>query len=563
LATARGQKTKTDKRKSVSLDEFWFDQEKVDHVVNWIHDYCTHPVGDLQGQPLVMPEWFIRDVITPVFGWKKKNGKRKFKECYMEVASGNAKSTLMTALALYCLCADKQTSPMVYCVAGSRKQAGIIFNNAKLMVQQSEELSELITINQYTLSVRTPEYGYGILTAIASETKLQEGLNPTAVFLDETHVQPGPDLYNNLKKNAAKRGESLFFSGTTAGITYTFAHELAIKARDIKSGRIKSTSFHPVVYAADLEADDFDWDQIKMANPGIDYLDMDSLLEAMEDAKKSPSALASWRRYRLNKWAGASNTFIPDKLWMSGTACEDKSEEGLRDFRQKYLSIEALKGRDCFVGLDLSANRDTTSSIWIFPPREKGERLKIFKRVYIPKDTLEDRIRDETGQYAEWYEHGDITITPKVKQDQEAIWEDIKFLKDQFKVMGFAYDSWNADWIVSQLEAHGVETKAYKQDYPMMSMPMKKLDTMISQAQIEHGGDPVLRWHCSNTEAKTRIIGGSEYMMPTKSKEKARIDGMVALIIAIGMWIWKMKEVEEEEKSHIKKHGVLKIQLNR
>ena len=123
----------------------------------------------------------------------------------MEVASGNAKSTLGICVALYCLCADGQNSPRVYCVAGSKEQARIIFNGAKMMVQGNPELSGAIEIFRDSLVFKHPEYGLGTMTVISADGDLQQGLNPTAIFFDELHVQPDSYLYDSLKKNFPKR----------------------------------------------------------------------------------------------------------------------------------------------------------------------------------------------------------------------------------------------------------------------------------------------------------------------------------------------------------------------
>lgn len=238
-------------------------------------------------------------------------------------------------------------------------------------------------------------------------------------------------------------------------------------------------------------------------------------------------------------------------------------EEDMRRFRREHLSIDALRGKKCYVGLDFSTNRDTTAAVFIFPPQAEGERMKVFKRTYIPRESLDERIKAETAAYMDWYQHNEIVITEGSRQDQEAIYDDLSALFKEFKVLCVAYDRYNADMIISRFEAMGIETKPYKQDYFDMNTPMKKLDSMAVNGELEHGGDPVLRWQCGNLEAKIRTIGGSEYIMPTKANDKARIDGMVALIIAIGIWIWKSREEEEKEKSLIKTMGVQRIKIGR
>jgi phage terminase large subunit-like protein len=96
-----------------------------------------------------------------------------------------------------------------------------------------------------------------------------------------------------------------------------------------------------------------------------------------------------------------------------------------------------------------------------------------------------------------------------------------------------------------------------------MNTPMKELERLIYDGELEHGGDPVLRWHISNTMAKMRTFGGGDNMMPTKTTDKARIDAIVATLIALGIYIWKMKEKLIISQSIVKNQGIVSIKLRR
>ena len=519
-------RTKKQKKKI----EYTFDQAKVDHVIGWIETYCTHPVGDLQGHPLVIPEWYKADFIRPFFGWKKPNGKRRYQEAYLEIGSGNAKSTLGTAVALYFLCADGQMSPRVYSVAGSREQAGIIFNAAKIMVQQNEDLSSAISIFQTSLVIKS-EFGMGIFKALSADMKLQEGLNPTAVLLDETHVQKNGDLYNGLKKNFPKRAEPAFISMTTAGVKYTWAEEVHDKAVKVRDGLINAPGFLSIIYAADLDGDDFDEAQWKMANPGWDYLNIELLRQEAEDAKESSTGLSAFRRYHLNKWVGAKVQWLSDDLWMRGTAGEE-------------VRIEDLKGRHCMVGTDFGSTRDTTAAVFVFPPIKPGERWKVLTRIYMPEPTLLKRIDQDMWQFLDWKDQGYLITTPLKLQDYETIRQDIEMIGRYCVIDMIAYDAWNANETVQYLEAAGLKMMAYGLGHKYTNAPMDKIESLLTQDMIEHSGHPVLRWMNSNTEAEMK----GQLKRPTKSSEKANNDGMVALIVAIGAWIILQSEPPKPER---------------
>ena len=536
-------RTRTTKSQSEEAGKYWFDQEKVDHVIGWIEEYCTHPKGVLTGQPLILPRWIKEDVIAPAFGWKKQDGRRKHTIVYVEVPRGNAKSTLGTAIGLYLFMADGEKTPEVYCAAGSKDQAGKVFEPAKIMVLQNEVLKEEIRVFNSSLY---DEQTFGVMKVISADGGQQHGHNASAVIFDELHVQKKPDLYEALTTGLIKREQPLILIFTTAGIQGSFAEEIHNYAVKVRDGLVTDDRFLPVIYAADIEGDDFDEAQWQQANPGWDYLNHDEFRSSAQAAKESAVLRAAFRRYNLNKWSGAAVTWMPDDIWMKGTA-GDK------------VDLSKLAGRKCFVGLDLSSNRDTTAAVFVFPPEEPGERWKIYPRIYIPIKTLYDRADRETVQYLNWAESGDIVQTPGDTQDYEFIRNDIELIGKMVSIQCVGFDAWNANGTVQLLEKAGVPCMAYQQSFRWMSAPMQKLESMIMGGEIEHGGHPVLRWQCSNLQAEDK----NDFIRPTKKESKGRIDGMVALIVAIGTWMIKLKEIEEQSKSVVKNFGMTRIPLRR
>jgi phage terminase large subunit-like protein len=489
------------------------------------------------------PKWIKDDVIRPAFGWKKADGRRKYTIIYVEIPRGNAKSTLGTALGLYMFMKDGEKTPEVYCAAGSKDQAGKVFEPAKIMVLQSPDLKEEIQI--FTNSLYDP-VTFGSMKVISADGGQQHGHNASCVIFDELHVQKKPDLYEALTTGLIKREQPMIFIFTTAGVLGSFAEEIHNYAVGVKNGTIQDERFLPVIYSADLEADDFDPAQWEKANPGWDYINHDEFIASANMAKESAVLRASFRRYNLNKWSGAEVTWMPDDVWMKGT-------DG------KEVLLENLLGRKCFVGLDLSSNRDTTAAVFIFPPENEGEKWLIYPRIYIPERTLYERADHETVQYLNWADEGHIIMTPGSTQDYEFIRNDITQIGKKVLIQCVGFDSWNANETVQLLEKEGVPMLAYQQSFRWMNAPMQLLESLVRSNLIEHGGHPVLRWHNQGLQAENK----NDFIRPVKKNSKNRVDGMVALIVAFGTYLFKLKEQEEQEKSIVKTQGVLKIQLRR
>jgi phage terminase large subunit-like protein len=64
-----------------------------------------------------------------------------------------------------------------------------------------------------------------------------------------------------------------------------------------------------------------------------------------------------------------------------------------------------------------------------------------------------------------------------------------------------------------------------------MSAPTKELERMLLRKAVRHRGHPVLRWMASNVAVSQDVAGN---LKPDKDKNRERIDGIVALVIAIG-----------------------------
>ena len=107
--------------------EYYFDEASANRAVDFIEKFCTHVKGELGGKPFLLEDWQKNDIIRPLFGWKKADGRRKYRTCYVEIPRKNGKSNLSAAIALYMLFADNEPGAEVISAAGDRNQANIVF----------------------------------------------------------------------------------------------------------------------------------------------------------------------------------------------------------------------------------------------------------------------------------------------------------------------------------------------------------------------------------------------------------------------------------------------------
>ncbi len=100
----------------------------------------------------------------------------------------------------------------------------------------------------------------------------------------------------------------------------------------------------------------------------------------------------------------------------------------------------------------------------------------------------------------------------------------------RYNIADIACDPWNATQFAQDLDADGFVTVEVRQGYKTLSAPMKFLEGLYIDALLAHGGHPVLTWMAGNVSVD---IDPNENVKPNKAKSRNRIDGIVALIIAI------------------------------
>jgi len=198
---------------------------------------------------------------------------------------------------------------------------------------------------------------------------------------------------------------------------------------------------------------------------------------------------------------------------------------------------EALKGRICYGGLDLSTNSDLTAWVMVFPPEEEGGRYEVLCKFFLPEDNMAERVKRDKVPYDVWARQGFITLTPGDLIDYAFILAQIKQDSIDFDIAELAFDRWGSQKITTDLQDIGFEIEGKKsliqfgQGYASMNAPVKEVEKMVIGKELAHGGNPVLTWMVSNVAIKMDPAGNQKL---DKEKSTERIDGAVALVMAIG-----------------------------
>ena len=509
--------TKTKKRSGSSVSSasrrsgYWFDKRTANRRVEFIETMCHHVKGEWAGQLFKLAEW-ERRFVRNLFGWKRRSDKtRRYRVAYVEIPKKNGKSTLGSAIAVLLEFGDGEPGPEVYSVAADRGQAAIIFDIAKRMVEIERTLADGAEV--YMRSIVRPS-NHGFYKVLSSDVPTKHGINAHGIIFDEFHAQPNRDLYDTLKGAGASRRQPLLVIFTTAGFDRHSIcwelHDYAIKVRD---GIIEDDAFLPIIYGAS-EKDDWKkpatW---KKANPNYGVsVKPDFLREECARAAENPAAQNTFRRLHLNQWTEQATRWLDMAVWKRCGGAVNSAE---------------LIGQECFAGLDLSATTDITALELVFP--NDGD-VKVLSFFWVPEESARQRTRRDRVQYDQWIRQGHIEATEGDVVDYDIVRKRINELADNYRFREVALDPWNGRQLATQLAGDGFEMVELRQGFASLTSPTKALETLLRKQTLRHGDNPVLTWMASNVAVEQDAAGN---IKPSKKRSTEKIDGIVALIMAI------------------------------
>ncbi|RME99588.1 MAG: terminase large subunit, partial [Alphaproteobacteria bacterium] len=242
---------------------------------------------------------------------------------------------------------------------------------------------------------------------------------------------------------------------------------------------------------------------------------LDEMRQEAKRARRMPAFEPAFRNLYLNQRVDAEPKAILPPEWEAAGGKVD---------------AEALKGRPCWGGLDLSQTRDLTACVLYFP--EDGG--SVIANCWLPKDGLSEKQATDRVPYRAWAQAGHVTLTPGAAINKRFIAAHLAQIAADYEVRGIAYDRWGMPELQRIMQEEGIELHlmAHGQGFRDMGPATSAFEAAMLDKRLNHGGNPVLRWQASNLIYETDPAGNRK---PAKNRAGDRIDAIVALIMAIGL----------------------------
>lgn len=473
---------------------------------DWIERYCRIPEGKHVGESVKLTaeqwRWLCLIYDTPT---------RRF---ILSMGRKNAKTAFSAFLLLLHLAGpEARANSQLFSAAQSRDQAGVLFALAAKIVRMSPDLAQYVVVRDTAKQLACPELGT-LYRALSAEASTAYGLSPAFVVHDELGQVRGPrsELYEALETAAAAQEEPLSVVISTQAPTD--ADLLSILIDDAKRGKDARTKV--VLYSADETLDPFSDKAIRQANPHFDlFMNQDEVRAQAESARRMPSSEASYRNLVLNQRVNTSNPFVSRGVWEKNGGDPDR---------------DVFERAEVHIGLDLSARNDLTASVAV---AKQDGLWHVDPTFFAPETGVSERSHRDRSPYDLWGKSGHLILTPgaSINYEQVALW--LAEYCDGKNVRSIRFDRWRIDVLKAELARIGVELplEPFGQGFKDMTPALDALESELINGNVRHGMHPVLTMCAANAVA-TRDPAGNRKL--DKSKATGRIDGMVALAMAMG-----------------------------
>lgn len=532
-----------------------------ERVCTFLSGLC-HTKGKWAGQRFRVLDW-QRDGIDRFYGTVEPDDDgqlvRAYQYLYLEIPKKNGKSELSAGLGLYHLMADGELGAEVYLCASDKDNAGIVFQAALFMIEQTPALAKLVLRGKLRIVESQRKIIYrptgSILRVLSSDAFSKHGYSPSCVIFDELHAQRNRELWDIMTGAAgAARRQPVWIVLTTAGddpdrrsVGWEI-HEKCRRLLNLRSGHPESETdqddplWLPIMYGiSTLTGDDQDkintldiYDEGLWAacNPSLgDTISLRTMRQEAQTARTSEAAERLFRWLRLNQWIAVKAVgWLPLTLYdRTQWHVPELEASGLKGNELRRAMREHLRGMRCYGGLDLSTTTDLSAFVLLFPPQPGLENWVTLFWAWRPRETVVEAEKRDHVPYQDWERAEFLSLCEGDMVDFQQVEETILQAAKDYDLRMVGVDPYLSRMLSTNLRERDLEVVEIPQNMRSLSPAMKELEKLLRERAMLHEHNTCARWCFGNVKCRT---DGNENMKPMKNLSTGRIDITVAWIIA-------------------------------
>ena len=545
------------KRQRTADFPYYYDPTKATEIIEYAETLTIAEGAEPQPVRLLDSQAFD---LGCTFGWYKvSNNKRRFRRRYKSMARQNGKTFENGIMGTYIAGFGGYYYGKLFTVATKKRQARLAWEEMSKFITIDKDLGEYFSVKDYKSVIDALET-FCTIEALSKEAGLDDGFRAIYSSVDEIHQHKDNKIYKALYNGTRALDETLVSMITTRGDNLnSFCKEMDDYAINILRGTATAEDFFVDIYCLDPGDDIWDEKNWVKANPfiGANPSKFEILRTDAQTARDmGGSDLRDFLTKSLNMWVqNTDDQFIHAEKWQN---CGSKR------------TLEDMRGRSCWVGVDLSSGGDLTTYSLEFPEEyisdtgEKKEKYYFYSHSFMPRGRLQEHIETDLAPYDLWEQMELITVTGGAgdfKNDYKFIIKDLQRLKDEYDLtfLGIGVDPHNADGVLSDLEAFGCPVVLIVQSCKSLNDATVDIQLLVKSEDLEYNSNnELLTWSFLNA----MIVRNSFDEIKVDKKPGARnkrIDPVDACIDAHACMLKnKTKEVvdvESELDNYLKAMG--------
>ena len=508
---------------------------RAERIIDFIENYLFIPEGKHVGKPFILAP-FQKEIIYKIY-----DNPAVTRRAIVSMGRKNGKTSLIAALLVVHLVGpEARKNSQLYSCANDRSQAAIVFKLAYQMILMSPVLRDIVKPRESSKQLIGTRHGT-VYSALSREAKTAVGTSPSFTIFDELGQVTGPTdkLYDALDTGSAAQEHPLTIIISTQAESESAL--LSILINSAKAGFDPKTVL--CLWEAPEDMDPFTEEALRLANPGYDiFMNKDVTKNTMENAKRMPSAEASYRNYVLNQRVDVNAAFVSKVSWQ---ACGSE--------------IEPWEGKDVYAGLDLSTTTDLTSLVLAYHSSDKVNVKPFF---WLPGDDLAGKSNQDGADYVAWSKMGYVDPTPGKVINYDFVAFKIKEISEKANIKKLAFDRYAINHLKAALQRQGMSDDwientmtDFGQGFISMSPAIRYLEELILDEKLAHGNHPCLAYCMSNTSVELDAARNRK-LVKTKGRPNGRIDGAIAMTMAIGA-MQNAELIEPKRSSYLETSGLI------
>lgn len=516
--------------KGLQEQSFFFDQKKANRAIRFIETFCHHCEGR---DDLLRLELWQKAAMSVIFGVVGADGLRQFREVVIVVARKNGKTLWAAAIIAYCVFLDGEYGAKVFCVAPKLDQADLVYSAFWQSIAKEPELEALIRPRKSDYYI---ERTNSSVKKLAFNAKKADGFNPHLTVCDEIASWPGDSglkQYEVMKSALGARKQPLLLSISTSGyVNEGIYDELMKRSTRFLLGNSRERRLAPFLYMIDDIQKWNDINELRKSNPNLGVsVSVDYLLEEIAVAEGSLSKKAEF----LTKYCNVKQN--SSQAWLDA---QDVDKAG-----GLALSLEDFRGCYCVGGIDLSRTTDLTACTVII---ERGGRLYVFARFFLPAERIEEATARDGLPYAAYVQRGLLVPSGDNFVDYHDCLAWFVSLVERYEIypLKIGYDRYTAQYLVQDMKQYGFHMDDVWQGYNLTPV-IRETEGLMRDGAFCIGDNDLMKVHLLDTALKTEAESGRS--KPVKMSATAHIDGAATLLDAMTVRQKYYAEIGEQLKN--------------